>query len=234
MKAHSIDENAVFEIRLVGNTGYANRSKLVIKKINLGSICLDSEAWDITQLVAQGNEGSLFQKLVLTIPSGEFELMIAGIEPIEPEDNSDNYPGVRFKGRGWWSGITAGLLGGMSGYGNFWIPDAEVTQGLFHPSGNTWRSLIEYQALKARSRLLSQGTPAEVLAKEAAIAALSEQPEDWKQWLNYLTTAPAIERERSILEAEALALAEENAAFSLRRKQVAADPDPDYGDDMPI
>jgi hypothetical protein len=234
MKAHSIDQNAVFEIRLVGNTGYANRSKLVIKKINLGSICLDYEAWDITQLVAQGNEGSLFQKLVLTIPSGEFELMISAIEPIEPEDNSDNYPGVRFKGRGWWSGIAAGLLGGMSGYGNFWIPDAEVTQGLFHPSGNTWRSLIEYQALKARSRLLSQGTPAEILAKEAAIAALSEQPEDWKQWLNYLTTAPAIERGSSILEAESLALAKENAVFLLRRKQVAADPDPDYGDDIPF
>lgn len=109
------------ELRLavVGNTGYANRSTLILSN-GLHNFTLPKDDWNLNGRTSEALEAT---SLELQIPSGTLKLSIASCRLID---------GVFvFRGAGTWDGKLAGLEGGMSGYSSFSAIPLVVYEGAY-------------------------------------------------------------------------------------------------------
>lgn len=87
----------------------------------------------------------------------------------------------------------------MSGYAEFYMAEPLVTDGVYHCRKDTnlgykHPSLVEYNALLSRSRLLA-ADPASIYSLEAEAATSAQILPQWEKWLDYVQSKEAIELE---------------------------------------
>lgn len=124
-----------FSMRVNGDTGHSNKSILSFDLPSIGRLTVDYKAWNLEFI----QEGTQFKNFSLNIPSGNLEIFDGTIK-ITPDKYCPEINSILFQGEGEWDGMINGLLGGMSGYGNFRMTseDGTVREGTLLVPFDRW------------------------------------------------------------------------------------------------
>jgi len=119
---------ATVQLGISGNTGHANNSTMTLTLLDIGSLKLPHDEWDLSAL-----EGELHKLtgLRLDIPSGS--LTLDGHVLVSIDDRE-----ITISGAGEWDGKAAGFLGGMSGYASFTGAFLAIKDGTYKVSSDPY------------------------------------------------------------------------------------------------
>jgi|GEM_PF-4412091 len=174
-------EKVSFRIPVTGNVGHQNCSSLHYKVEPQQDEYITvevkwSDEWDLSSEVHTLQKG--LAEVWLCIPSGSLKIFNVKVE-IVPGEYSQEEKEIIFSGQGTWDGKSAGLLGGMSGFGNFYFQRdlAIVKKGVFRPDKDI--NIREYEGLAKLARFRKSGQSYPPLSEEFEIAKYLYRNEEW-------------------------------------------------------